>query len=150
MEMPYVKYIGEIRLKSIRDFIIDNRLAETTAITLHQRNFDDIVLEYRDFYGESIEIPFIYLGVRIMEDETNKTPQDRIRVVYYEPLEPSESINLEEIIYRCGWCGNVVDFDGERLDPQIKSEKIALLEKYRNELTIKSTTGYCCIDKQYR
>ena len=54
-------YIGQINLLSIRNFVIDNSLTEADTIKLHQMNFDDIVLEYKREYGQSLTLPFLCL-----------------------------------------------------------------------------------------
>lgn len=147
MKKPYFKYIGQINLISIREFIIDNALNEMEAIVLNQNNFDDLVLEYRDFYGTRMEVPFIYMGVRVLEEDANKVPINRIMVIDYEPIDNIESINLNEIVYRCGYCGDVVDYNGEKLHSQERLRKIELLKKYGNEIEVKHTMGECCVEK---
>jgi len=46
--------------------------------------------------------------------------------------------------YRCGWCGNVVDFDGSELSSEERNDKIRLLGKFDSSINVKFVTGYCC------
>ena len=51
---------GGITIKAIRDSILDFKLNENDSIILNSWNFDDIVIEYRETYQESISVPFFY------------------------------------------------------------------------------------------
>ena len=53
---------------------------------------------------------------------------------------------LEKIIYRCGWCGNPVDKNGEQL-PEINSNHEAnkYLETHKN-CNEELVNGFCCPD----
>lgn len=53
----------------------------------------------------------------------------------------------EKIIYRCGWCGNLVDSDGGELDSDSRNYSIKVLEKFGDGV-VEITDGYCCKDKQ--
>lgn len=76
-----VKYIGaKINLKSLRDAILKFQLSDDESIVLHTRNFDDLVLEYRQFYGESLEVPFYLLGILIIEDYESVVPYGRVGI----------------------------------------------------------------------
>ena len=78
---PELKYIGkQITIKTLKDYIVDCIL-EDKVILLNSQNFDNIVLEYRDFYNESMEIPYSILGILITEDNTKKVPLDRIGLI---------------------------------------------------------------------
>jgi len=79
---PEIKYIGkQITIEALKDFIVDTESFKEKVILLNSQNFDDIVLEHRDFYGESMEVPFYLIGVLITEDETKKVPLNRIGVI---------------------------------------------------------------------
>ena len=67
-------------------------------------------------------------------------------------MKNNESISYEEyppedIFYRCGWCGNVVDYDGAELSPEIRNDNIRLLQKFGNAISVEKVNGYCCKDK---
>lgn len=70
------KYIGKITYKSLRDFILDEELTENDSIKLNSLNFDDLILEFREFYNESFKEPIAILGININED--SQTPKDRV------------------------------------------------------------------------
>lgn len=152
-------HIGSITIKSLKDFILDKMLTSNDTILLNHQNFDQIVLEYRTTYNESISIPYFLLQVLIKEDDTNKVPLNRIRLIAndinrserdFEQFTNGTSENTidesysDEIIYRCGYCGNIVDFDGSEYDNQTRQFKIKILEKFRSTVTVKNVAGKCC------
>lgn len=52
----------------------------------------------------------------------------------------------EDIVYRCGWCGNIVDSEGEELDSQTRDYNIRILEKFGRSVE-EHIHGNCCKDK---
>jgi hypothetical protein len=155
MEIKKPDYIGEIIIKSIRDYILDSKLTDEDTIVLHTLNFDDIVLEYRDTYKEAIKMPFFLLGVLIDEDIEIRVPKDKIVVIKKDTRHSRIAMNKKEIafqdpkyigtkIYRCGWCGNIVDFKGLPLDYQQKNHSIMLLQNHSKYVTTTAVNGYCC------
>ena len=79
---PEIKYIGRsISIKTIIDAIHKFELTDTDTILLNAYNFDDIVIEYREIYGESINIPYLELTVLIEEDKSKRVPKDRIGIL---------------------------------------------------------------------
>lgn len=150
---------GKLTIKSIRDFIVDNGLKETDTIILNSLNFDDIVLEHRQTYDESMQVPYYLLRVRIIEsDFSKKVSLDQIKVIQNDPqrtfedylpisereLKFSDLSYNDKIIYRCGWCGNVVDSDGTEFSVETKKYKINVLEKFEVNITQKDVHGKCC------
>lgn len=153
MELIGPKYIGtRISIKALRDFILDNDIAENDTIALNTKNFDDLVLDYRRENNVGITVPYYLLGVLIDEDISNAVPVDRIMVIRgYEREErntmrvidmESTSSEKDEIFYRCGWCGNVVAANGAELSYAEMQRRINIHEKYETET--KSVNGYCC------
>ena len=146
--------IGKICIKSLRDIILDLNLTDDDSIALHKLNFEDLVIEHREFYGESMRIPFFLLGVLIREDDKSRTPLNKLSIIKNDEVSRSlkSMSNIEyppnEIFYRCGWCGNVVDYDGAELNPENRGEKIRLLNKFGDSIKVKAVTGYCCKDKE--
>jgi|GEM_PF-2521395 len=153
---------GRLTIKSIRDFIIDNGLSENDTVIINSLNFDDIILEYRQTYNESIVIPYYLLGVKVIEaDNFNKVSLNQIKVILNDPNRSFEdyiSINNRElkysdlsfndkVVYRCGWCGNVVDEDGSEFSDEIKNYKINVLEKFKNQIVQTKIHGKCCLYK---
>lgn len=79
---PQIHYLGKrITIRTLRDFILDNELREIDTILLHPTNFDDIVIEFRDTYHTSIDIPYFLIEVMISEDFERKVPFNRVGVV---------------------------------------------------------------------
>lgn len=149
----FIKNIGEICIKSLRDAILDFRLTNNDTIVLHSLNFDDIIIEHRETYRESIRIPFILLGVEIREDKEKRAFRNKILILKDDNASKNNSTSQKEeypsleTFYRCGWCGNVVDFDGTQLIPEKRNDKIRLLEKFGSSINVKAVTGYCCKNK---
>jgi len=149
-----LKNIGEICIKSLRNAILDFKITNNDIIILHSSNFDDIIIEYRKTYSESIRIPYVLLGVEIREDKEKRAFIDRILILKNEIASKNIIISEQEeyppfeIFYRCGWCGNVVDFDGAQLSTENRNEKIRLLEKFGNSINVERVTGYCCENRR--
>lgn len=159
MQKITIHHIGQQSIKSIRNFILDTGLAESDTLLLHPSDFDNLALEYRQTYKLSIEVPYFLLSVLIQEDKTAKVPINKVGLIkeYSKRFEndfdsklvnqPNEKIAFETI-YRCGWCGNVVDFNGCELDNTTRQFKINILEKYRDSLKVKQINGECCPNRQ--
>lgn len=159
MQKTSLHYIGSVTIKSIKDFILDKTLTDRDTILLNRVNYDQIVLEYRTTYNESITVPYFLLQILVKEDNTNKVPVNRIGLIVddtsrsdndFEQFTNGTSVNTidenysDEIIYRCGYCGNIVDFDGSEYDNQTRQFKIKILEKFRSTVTVKNVAGKCC------
>jgi hypothetical protein len=54
----------------------------------------------------------------------------------------------EETVFRCGWCGNIVDSKGKELNQQDRMYAIKVLEKYGDSVA-KAVHGKCC-ESKYR
>ncbi|MDH2208566.1 hypothetical protein N5J53_16275 [Empedobacter sp. GD03644] len=146
-----LKYIGkQITIKALKDFIIDNGDLDEKVILLNSQNFDDIVLEYLEFYKESMPIPYNLLGVLITEDETNKVPLNRIGIdisenhIIYE-VSNDERYNLYdgEFAYRCGFCGGIIDKNGNELYDEERQRIINYIENYEKPI-VNHAYGKCC------
>lgn len=151
MEKIPPDFIGKITIKSLGDLIIRRDLTIRDTIYISERNFDDIVLEYRDTYKNPLQKPFKIFDV-VVEEDSNKVIKNgevgiqynvRSRSIVYEPVDESPE---DGIVYRCGWCGNVVDYDGSELDPNIRSKYIHILQTDSRVNTV-SVSGYCCRNK---
>jgi hypothetical protein len=153
------RHIGNVTLKSLRDYILDNAITEEDTIVLNQINFDEIALEHRRIYNEGIVYPYFILRVLIKEDEDNSVPFGRIKLIlkdenrFYEdyapqPLEQGPNSSHEfDTVYRCGYCGDMVEFNGNKLDDNERAFRISVLEKFPRTVTTKQTSGYCCRNK---
>lgn len=71
----------KITLDAMRNYIIENELTDSVAITLHPDSFDDLVLEYLDTNGNQIERPFEILGIEILQDESGSVPKSQIQTL---------------------------------------------------------------------
>lgn len=68
----------KITLDAMRNYIIENELTDSVAISLHPDSFDDVVLEYIDTNGMQIERPFEILGIEVLQDETGNVAKNNI------------------------------------------------------------------------
>lgn len=150
MRTVNTSYIGKITIQSLRYYILDFRLTGSDTILLHQIDFDELALEYKETYNSSLPVPFVELGVLVDEDTDGGVPKGRVRVIVDDNRlqEIRAAVDTlsesDEIIYRCGWCGNIVDFDGAELHPQTRMHKINVLEKYKYSVTEERVHGACC------
>lgn len=151
---PELKYIGkEITIKAIRDYILDAGLTESNTVLLNSQNFDDIVLEHLDFYRESIDIPYHIVGILVSEDKSAKIPLNRIGIItgsYFEyqnfVYEKSFDLYDGENAYRCGYCGSIVDQDGNELFDEERNRIIKYIQNFEGAIVIKAH-GKCCKNK---
>lgn len=151
-------YIGNITIKSLRDFILDNNLTDHDTLMLNQVDFDNIIIEFRAIYNEGIIIPYYLIGVLIEVDSLGRVPFNRIGIIKddnnrfendytQDKLDQPNDDFKYETIYRCGWCGNVVDFDGSEFDSSTRQFKIDIYEKYKDTLSVKRINGMCCANR---
>ncbi|WP_297333149.1 hypothetical protein [Flavobacterium sp.] len=63
------------------NFILENELTDSVAITLHPDNFDELVMDYLDHNGNQIERPFEILGIEILQDNTGNIPKSKINIL---------------------------------------------------------------------
>jgi len=154
MEKIKLDYVGKIAIKSVRDFILDNNLTERDAVLLNPRNYDDLVLEFRETYKDSLKAPYFIFDTLIAEDQSKEIPLDRIGLTTnVNNLRPEnkkfDRLDMNEVVYRCGWCGNIVDQDGGELNQLTFKRKMKILEAYGVEAFVKKVTGYCCRNLQH-
>lgn len=71
----------KITYDGMRNFIIENELTDSVAITLHPDNFDDVVMDYLDINGNQIERPFEILGIEVLQDNTGSVAKNNINVL---------------------------------------------------------------------
>lgn len=65
--------IGRVTYKAIRDFILDNKVQESETIFLNTYDFDDLVLDFRDFYSSAMPSDIKILGITMKEDRSIST-----------------------------------------------------------------------------
>jgi hypothetical protein len=150
--------IGTITILSVRNFILDSGLSNSDAVLLNTVNFDDIVLEYRETYRQSIPIPFYLLEILVVEDESMKKSMNRIKasrndrrrfdgdylLAKVKDIQFSHLTSNDMRIYRCGWCGNVVDYNGAELSSESKLRKFEVLKKFEKQIEVIKVNGRCC------
>lgn len=71
----------KITYDAMRNYIIDNELTDSVAISLHPDSFDDLVMDYLDINGNQIERPFEILGIEILQDNTGNVAKSNIHVL---------------------------------------------------------------------
>lgn len=74
-----------ITYDGMRNFIIENELTDSVAITLHPDSFDELVMDYLDFNDNQIERPFEILGIEILQDTTGTVEKNKINLL--DPVE---------------------------------------------------------------
>jgi hypothetical protein len=148
---PY--YIGQITPKNIRNWLIDNPLVEGDTLLLHPHTYEDLAVEYREDYGTSMPEPYFLLGVLIDEAREGSgitVPKGRV-LVLLEDDRPERQASEWQVsglvddgreVFRCGWCGNIVDSEGVELRGTERSYAITLLESRDEGAT--SVHGQCC------
>ena len=62
-----VVVFGIVSYNGIRHFILDRKLKEDEIIQINIRAFDNLVLEFREFYSESMPRGLKILGVKVEE-----------------------------------------------------------------------------------
>lgn len=71
----------KITYDAMRNYILDNELTDSVAISLHPDSFDDLVMDYLDINGNQIERPFEILGIEILQDGTGNVAKSNINVL---------------------------------------------------------------------
>lgn len=71
----------KITLDAMRNYILENELTDSVAISLHPDSFDELVLEYIDTNNMQIERPFEILGIEILQDETGNVVKSYIQTL---------------------------------------------------------------------
>lgn len=71
----------KITLDAMQNFIIDNELTDSVAISLHPDSFDDLVMDYLDNIGLLLQRPFEILGIEITQDETGNVEKNHVKVL---------------------------------------------------------------------
>ncbi|PHK14024.1 hypothetical protein VF12_41120 [Nostoc linckia z15] len=75
MRMEKITYDG------MRNYILENELTDSVAISLHPDNFDELVLDYLDINDCQIERPFEILGIEILQDNSGSVSKNNVTVL---------------------------------------------------------------------
>jgi hypothetical protein len=71
----------KITYDAMCNYIIENELTDSVAISLHPDSFDDLVMDYLDINDNQIERPFEILGIEILQDSTGSVPRSEINTL---------------------------------------------------------------------
>jgi len=71
----------KITYDAMRNFIIDNELTDSVAISLHPDSFDDLVMDYLDANGLLLQRPFEILGIEIVQDSTGNVTKNNVNIL---------------------------------------------------------------------
>ncbi len=71
----------KITLDAMRNYIIEQELTDSVAISLHPDSFDELVMQYLDTNGNQIERPFEILGIEILQDTTGVVAKSQIHTL---------------------------------------------------------------------
>lgn len=71
----------KITYDAMRNFIIDNELTDSVAISLHPDSFDDLVMDYLDANGLLLQRPFEILGIEIVQDNTGNVTKNSVNLL---------------------------------------------------------------------
>lgn len=141
------KWFEKTTIKYLKDFILDNRIPDTDSIALDEKIFDELALDFRQIYKEPIPIPFIFLGVWVKIADRGTIRYNQALIITDDPRpdpanEKPDAITFEEV-YRCGYCGKLLDEFGEELYGDEFELAVKRHKKYGEGIWIKSV-GRCC------
>lgn len=148
-----LKYIGKIiSYKVLRDYILDNSLNSSDKVFLNSQNYLELAIEYGNTYGGDMPQPFSILKVTIEESKDGKVPINRIGISRFENLRTDIiriggfDYELDEVFYRCGLCGNLINRDGAVLSGIERKRAIRYLDSY-SKPNVQHIWGNCCAGK---
>lgn len=150
MTFNEVHYIRFIEIKSLASFIRNRKLNKDDTIRVSLKCFDDIALNYRETYEEGIELPFFLDGVLIEPDMGGYIKNGYLGIIKDDINNPSrlpiiqENILPIETVYRCGWCGKIVDNQGDEHDRDTVARLIKLIERYGDDIVERVNGRNCC------
>jgi hypothetical protein len=149
---PRLDYVRIITLKSIRYYVLDHKLNGEHLILLHHKNYELLSSEYRSLYKMALPIPYLVFDTPVTLDDTYHVPEGRIGITLNDEKsvqgERSQApLDINEVVYRCGWCGSIVDFDGDELSYSEVGHKTDLLSQFGTDIEVKKITGRCCINR---
>jgi hypothetical protein len=138
-EFPSVDYL--------KKFILRMGISEEDSITLNDRMFDELALDYRATYKEPIPLPFIFERVWIKIAPYNTVAFNQAVIIPDDPRpkpvdDHSGPIEFEKV-YRCGYCGILLDEFGNRLTRNRYEKAMESIRKY-GETVFVSSVGRCC------
>lgn len=122
-------------------------ISEQYSITLNDRAFDELALDYRAIYREPIPTPFIFEGVWIKMAPYSTVAFNQAVIITDDPhpeqdADHSDPIEFEKI-YRCGYCGILLDEFGDGLTGYLYEMAMKKIKLYGETVFVPSV-GRCC------
>lgn len=71
----------KITYDAMRNYILDNELTDSVAISLHPDSFDALVMDYLDANGLLLQRPFEILGIEIVQDHSGTVAKDTVNIL---------------------------------------------------------------------
>lgn len=148
MEEPFkkIEIVENIDYSTLTDCIKKNELSDGDVLQLNTEDYNNFINRPLFSFTHYLKEPF-YLDEVLIEPADIK--QNRILIIVApNPSQPiSEDIYPRfSVIYRCGWCGNVVAENGSLLTIRTRNQMIKTIEKFKNINMIK-VDGACCPEK---
>jgi hypothetical protein len=136
---------AQTTIKYLRDFILDNQISDNDSIALDVRLFDEMAVDYRRVYGEPLIEPFFFLGawVKIADQRFQTRPGAMIIRDDPRPLPSQDTPISNSPVYRCGYCGTVVDRYGSELANQEYDDAIKRWKAHGDSI-VQATSGHRC------
>lgn len=70
---------GQVSYNRLRHLILDRKLGQDESLQVSTKDFDVLVLEFRETYGSSMPRDLKILGIRI--EEAREVPNDSVRLI---------------------------------------------------------------------
>jgi hypothetical protein len=155
MDNITLHYVGQITVKSVRDFVMDNKLTDNDTVFLGYGDFEDLSKEYHQTYRQRLPDPYIVFDTVLVEqDILGRIPVGRIGCMRNDTRRPGQIrnkedlrqslLNSEMIIYRCVRCGDIVDANGDELDITTYGYHRQILETRKAKGFVRTIQSYCC------
>jgi len=139
-----IQDIGKIGLGSLLRYIWDNKLGDGDIIQLNIDDYNDLInsglLDDRVYLKEPC-----YLEEVLIEPAEIKKERILVGIVDNPPQSVAEDTYPRfPVIYRCGWCGNIVAENGNLLTAKTRNQMIKTIEKFGKAIKMTSVDGQCC------
>jgi hypothetical protein len=131
----------------LKKFILRLGISEQEIITLNDRAFDELALDFRATFQELIPMTFIFEGVWIKMAPYSAVAFNQAAITSDDPrpkpdADHSESIEFKKI-YRCGYCGVLLDEFGNGLTGNLYEMAMKRIKRHGETVFVPSV-GKCC------